>query len=446
MISVDFVDETSDSVVNYKGQFYGCAIDKSNFNKDNNNLLDLIDKHSKGQLITNNNYCFNDPDKNYYCSYIEKWLPTDGIDRTHFSLAPILNATQAGECCANTECWDGQQCIENQKNDPLAQPIGNNSRCIDGEWTESQVKIDIEDNVQGYCPSETQCLASVLGKDEKQCVEQGAYIDDNYCENGEWASRTKLLALKLLKLKDNDFVLFCDNRENTLNNLQYMTQSNDVVENILTNMQTNNFCILKANSKVVAATSINKKLEDVPSNTLNIFGVADCNNALKFNDNQYHSCDETNRVWHNKKFNSFIYSSNAISIPLEQEQESYIKNIIDGVVDYLKASLIAPVDNSYLKIIKKFNTLYLMEEGGKSIVGSIEGKTLKSLVIKYANFDTDVCKWIDQFSQVKKSEISSGISCKNETKNYYVLAQGSQFTTINPEAIWPDLTSKLRLT
>ena len=65
---------------------------------------------------------------------------------------------------------------------------------------------------------------------------------------------------------------------------------------------------------------------------------------------------------------------------------------------------------------------------------------------KYANFDTDVCKWIDQFSQVKKSEISSGISCKNETKNYYVLAQGSQFTTINPEAIWPDLTSKLRLT
>ena len=66
------------------------------------------------------------------------------------------------------------------------------------------------------------------------------------------------------------------------------------------------------------------------------------------------------------------------------------------------------------------------------------------MVIEYRNFDTDICELVEQFSQAKK-DVSSGISCKKEGNNYYVLVQGSQFTNINPESIWPDLTSKLRL-
>ncbi|MDP3765005.1 MAG: hypothetical protein Q8R04_00680 [Nanoarchaeota archaeon] len=447
--SVSFVEGTDDSVINFKGQFHGCAIDKTNFNKNNDNLLSLTDKHTNGPLITNHPYCFNDPERNFYCSYTEKWLPTDGTDKTHFSLAPVLNFQQQGGCCASSECWDGEKCIDNQRGDPLAQPTGNNSRCIDGEWTESEVKVSIGEDTSGYCPKKTQCLANVFGRDEKaQCFESGQYISDNYCEDGQWSTRTKLLALKLLKLKSDDFTLFCDNRENTLNNLQYLTESNEIVANILTNIQTNNFCVLKTGSTIIAASSINKNLEEVPENTLNIFGITSCDDAL-IDDGQYHSCDATNKVWFNKQLKSFVYSSTAITVPSEQESpisfEEFIGNPIKNIIASIKRLITSPpFDESYLKGIKKFDKLYITQQGSKLIRGSIEGGQFKNAIIEYTGFDTDICKFAEQFSQAK-GDVSSGISCKKEGNNYYVLVQGSQFTNINPEIIWTDLTSKLRL-
>ncbi|MBI2656378.1 hypothetical protein HYX03_01410, partial [Candidatus Woesearchaeota archaeon] len=399
-------------------------------------------------LITNHDYCFNDPENNYYCSYAEKWLPTDGSDRTHFSLAPIPNPRQKGECCSQNECWGGNSCIENQKANPLAQPI-NGLRCIDGLWQNSTLKQTSDGTTSGYCPSNAQCLLSVFGKDESsQCIESGNYIDDNYCENGGWSSRTKLLALQLLKLKSGDFMLFCDNRENTLNNLQYLTESNEIVSNVLTNLKTNNFCILKTGSKVVAAASINKNLEDVPSSSLNIFGVANCNDGL-IDDGQYHSCDYSNKVWFNKRLKSFIYSRDIITVPPEQDQitsfEEFIGNPIKNIIDAIKRLVTSPpFDESYLKGIKKFDKLYMAQQGTTSVRGSMEGVKFKNIIIEYIGFETDICKFVEQYNQAKK-DASSGISCKNEGNNYYVLAQGSQFTNINPESIWTDLTAKLRL-
>ncbi len=446
IISVDFVDDTGDSIVNYNGEFHGCAIDKTNFNKNNDNLLNLVDKHTGGALVTNHDYCFNDPERNYFCSYTEKWMQTDGADKTHFSVAPLANADQLADCCAQGECWDGSSCVENQKANPLAQPIGNNSRCIDGEWTESELRVTFYGGASGYCPKKTQCLANIFGKDiESQCFESGQYFDDNYCEDGEWSTRTKLLALKLLKLKSGDFTLFCDNKENTLNNLQYLTDSNEVVANILTNLKTNNFCVLKTGSKIIAATSINKNLEEIPESSLNIFGVTSCDDAL-IDNGQYHSCDATNKAWFNMRLKSFIYSQSSITVPSEQEIsfDEFLGNPIKSIIDSIKRLITPPFDESYIKGIKKFDKLYMTQQGNKAIIGSIEGKTFKNAVIEYRNFETDICKLVEQFSQAKK-DASSGISCKKEGNNYYVLVQGSQFTNINPEAIWSDLTAKLRL-
>ena len=449
VLSISFVDGTDNSVVNFNGEFHGCAIGKSNFPKPNDDLSNLIDKHTGGPLVTNHDYCFNDPEKNFYCSYIEKWLQTDGSDRTHFTFAPILNVNQQGGCCATSECWDGEKCIENQRGDPLAQPVGNNSRCIDGEWTESELRIAFDEGASGFCPKKSQCLANVFGKDEQnQCFESGQYIDDNYCEEGQWSSRTKLLALKLLKLKSDDFTLFCDNRENTLNNLQYVSDSNEIVANILTNIQTNNFCILKSDKAVIAATSINKNLEEIPKDSLNIFGVTSCDATL-IDNGQYHSCDASNKVWYNKRLKSFIYSSTAITVPSEQESpisfEEFIGNPIKNIIASIKRLITSPpFDESYVKGIKKFDKLYITQQGSKSIRGSIEGAQFKNAIIEYQNFDTDICKFAEQFSQAKQ-DVSSGISCKKEGNNYYVLVQGSQFTNINPESIWIDMTSKLRL-
>ena len=447
IISIDFVEDTDESVVNFNGEFHGCAIDKANFNAANDNLLTLADKHSGGPLIMNHDYCINDPENSFYCSYTEKWVSTDGADKTHFSLAPIPNPNQQAECCAKDECWDGQQCVGNQRSNPLSQPIGDNLRCIDGEWTKSEPKFTPDNSASGFCPNNTQCLVSVFGADN-QCIETNKYINDNYCENGQWSSRTKLIALKLLKIKSGDYTIFCDTRENTLNNLQYLTESNEVVANVLTNLQTNNFCILKTGGKIIAATSINKNLEDIPANGLNIFGVTSCNNAL-IDDGQYHSCDTTNKAWFNKRLKSFIYSTTAITIPSELNPlssfEEFISNPIKSIIESIKRLITTPpFDESYLRDIKKFDKLYMTEQGTQSIRGSIEGANFKNAVIEYNGFDTDICALVDKFSQSKK-DISSGISCKKEGDVYYVLAQGSQFTNINPAVIWPDLTAKIRL-
>lgn len=443
--SISFVEGTDDSVVNYNGEFHGCALDKSNFNRNNDDLPNLADVHTAGQLITNHNYCFNEPENNYYCSYTEKWLPTEGADKTHVSFAPLNNPKQTAECCAKTECWDGSQCIANQKSNPLAQPIGNSSRCIDGEWTESEIKVSVDGNVPGYCPSGTQCLANAFGAGENnQCINSSSYIGDNYCENGVWSSRTKLLALKLLKIRSGDFTLFCDSRENSLNHLQYLTGSGEIVSNVLSNLQVNNFCVLKTGSNIIAATSINKNLEDVPASSLNIFGVTDCGRAL-IDDGQYHSCDGTNKAWFNKRLKSFIYSSGAITVPSDQESSSFIVNLIKSIIDSIKRLISPPpFDESYVGGINKFNKIYMAQQGDKIIRGTVKGATFKNAVIEYTGFDTDICNFVGQYSQAK-SDVSSGISCKKEGNTYYVLAQGGQLTNINPESIWPDLTSKLRL-
>ncbi|MEK9195533.1 MAG: hypothetical protein AAB975_04095, partial [Patescibacteria group bacterium] len=336
VISISFVEGTDDSVVNGNGQFHGCEIDKTNYNKANDNLLNIVDLHAGVSLIKNDNYCSNDPEKNYYCSFTEKWLPTDFADRTHFSLAPVQNPKQLGECCAQVQCWDGQACVENQANKPLVQPI-EGFRCINGQWTTAEPKLSPDETIAGFCPKPTQCLVNVFASKD-QCIDSGQYTGDNYCENGNWSSRTKLLALKLLKLKTGDYTLFCDSRENTLNNLKYLTESKELVANVLTNIQTNNFCILKTANKVVAATSINKDVETIGS-SLDIFGVTSCNDAL-IDDSQYHPCDNTNRVWYNKNLKSLIYSVTPITIPAEADQlgsfEEFILNPIKSIIAAIK--------------------------------------------------------------------------------------------------------------
>ncbi|MEK6984487.1 MAG: hypothetical protein AABX33_07980 [Nanoarchaeota archaeon] len=608
-ISVDFVKSTDNSVINYNGEFHGCAIDRRNFNTNNDNLLALRDKHTNNQLITNHVYCFNDPESNYYCSYSEKWLPTEGTERIRLSTAPASSGTSTSgtvitkvdppllgsatytpsnknplepfirmnnlfrgsaadpvivqqgqtvklevgvnkvispsypirvyvtkkrgseniwdrsvygdgigfirdgqkfevtvqpgqtsawptglyslyviigeslpqlssseelffevrpgsasstqtttssplatplpsECCPQDQCWNGASCISNQRNEPQAQPL-NGQRCIDGNWVRSILKFTPDRSKSGYCPRETQCLVDPLAAESAQCIEQNQYIEDNYCENGQWSSRTKLLALKLLKLKGGDFTLFCDTKENTLNNLQYISESGEIVANVLTNLQTNNFCVLKSGSIIIAATSINRNLEDVPANSFNILGVTNCNNAL-IDDGQYHSCDATNKAWFNKRLKSFIYSATPITIPEEENPlasiDEFITNPIKAVIDAIKRLVTTPpFDGSYVNAIRKFDRLYMTQQGSRIIRGALEGESFKNSVIEYLGFTTNICNFADTFNQARR-DASSGISCRMDNSNYYILVQGSKLTSLNPEIIWPDLTSKLRLT
>lgn len=314
-------------------------------------------------------------------------------------------------------------------------------RVADGQGTIQ--KCNPDEDACGYCSEETQCLVNPLAT-EKQCISSGEYVGDNYCENGLWSTRTKLLALRLLGLaQSEDHILFCDDKENTLNNLQYITDSGEVASSIINNLDANNFCVLKTKDKIIVATSINKDIEQV-RNGFNIFGVASCSNANS--DGNYYSCDTSNKVWYNKKLKSVMYSATSITLASSQTQPTSLSDIIKNIIDKIKALITKPpFDESYVKSIKRFDKLYLAKQGTKSIRGAMEGKNLKNAFIEYINFDKiNICSYTDGFNK-EGNFVLSGISCKKDGNNYYVLAQGSKLTSFNPENIWADLTAKLRL-
>ena len=147
-----------------------------------------------------------------------------------------------------------------------------------------------------------------------------------------------------------------------------------------------------------------------------------------------------------KKLKSLIYSATPISITPAQETSSSLSDAIRNLIERIR-SLISPppFDDSYINSIKRFDRLYLAKQGSKLVNGAIEGQGVSNLVIEYRNFDsTDICAYVNSFNRAYRYTLS-GISCRKDGNNYYVLAQGNQLTSFNPENVWADLTAKLRL-
>ena len=121
-------------------------------------------------------------------------------------------------------------------------------------------------------------------------------------------------------------------------------------------------------------------------------------------------------------------------------------NIIKAIIDIIKRLIIPPpFDESYVQSIKRLDKIFLAQQGAKSIRGAIEGKTFKNAVIEYNSFDKiNICSYVNTFNQADSFTLS-GMSCKKEGDNYYVLAQGSELTSFNPESVWADLKAKLRI-
>ena len=75
------------------------------------------------------------------------------------------------------------------------------------------------------------------------------------------------------------------------------------------------------------------------------------------------------------------------------------------------------------------------------------------MVLEYRNFNTDICKFVEDYEKNvvlkgnTKPKDSSGMECRKEGNAHYVLVQGSglPFQNLNPESIWTDLTSELRV-
>lgn len=258
---------------------------------NNDYLLDLkddVNSHDHASaatpLINDKGYCSlvdinNDNDYDYYCGFNEVWNPLpleSNITAVNFTLkflpeedwwdirgknGLVSPSVQIAGCCDVNECWNGDVCVPSDYNDthPVMYPNISSRvgyRCVGGDWTWQEPKWDWDDNDEryGYCPSDSQCLVDYLGSGDlnnqpgeysqtdkyanseevfggrtnnPMCIDDGQYIQDHYCDNGEWRTRTSFLIDKMLSFVDDGdtFTFYCDSFDSTHNFKDYNTSS-----------------------------------------------------------------------------------------------------------------------------------------------------------------------------------------------------------------------------
>lgn len=450
VLSGDFPRNESD-VVNYNGTFYGCKIDAKNYIDGNEGLLNIGDQHTGDPLINNTGYCHTLAGGYYYCAYTEKWT-AGGEAQMKLSYVPwnetnTTNTTwrEAG-CCETDKCFNGTACIKTQIND-TQNPGYKGYRCIDGEWSKARKVCTPDGDTCGYCPRNNQCLVNLQGNFQDndnpngnpQCISDGQYIKDDYCENGNWTSRTKWIALQLLDLATSDYALFCGNYEKVLNYLDYVVKDAKIARNYAS--ETNNYCVLTHSGVVVFGTSLNN--ESDASKFDDVIGES-CSSVTQ-EDGLYHPCSQSYRAWYNKKLKSAIYSKSQIQLSDSSGKfQQYLGIPFADLIKTLSQKVANPYDSSFINTTLKFRNLYVAEQSQKSVLGTIHGELYKTLGLRYLNFNTDVCKLAGEYNK-SNSDIMSGIFCSKESNGYYVLAQGNIFTALDPANIWPDMTGKLRM-
>ena len=94
----------------------------------------------------------------------------------------------------------------------------------------------------GYCYENSQCILNPTqidfsgGADNAtdiedpyinsvRCVEAGDFVGDHYCDEGEWITRTSMIAGQMINIAEgggyDEYTLFCDKYESVLNYFDY---------------------------------------------------------------------------------------------------------------------------------------------------------------------------------------------------------------------------------
>lgn len=357
-------------------------------------------------------------------------------------------------------------------------------------------RFNWDKSAEGYCDTNSQCLVNpeslnqnmeemaeidfveALGNDI-DCIDNGTFIGDHYCENGAWTTRTKLIALQLLQSTENydqnDYVLFCDSFENTLNQYNYeivtiygANQAGDYLDENCEILNTpipctNKVCVLKYknpeedNYRVAIGTSLNNEINQPESySILELFkrdlhycdGVED--------DGTFHHCDDTYYdAWFNKNLNSIIFSKDIITLSeldFWQKFLIFLRNPFNNIFDIILTTIRPSYPGGgefiyeFIENTTDFDRIYLQKKDTKSIKAITEEikeptKSNKFLSITYEGFEnTDICESIDAYN--KKLPPPRYINCDLDNEIYYV----ETLSEIDGEIdVWPYLTSKLRI-
>ncbi|MBT7903476.1 hypothetical protein HN587_06455 [Candidatus Woesearchaeota archaeon] len=347
-------------------------------------------------------------------------------------------------------------------------------RCINGDWKLSKIKYSPYRDQAGFCPNETMCYAGALSSSsenescevDKVCFESGGWSnkfspslqsemsESFYCYNGEWTTRTKSIAMQLLKIAENsnNFTLFCDEFKLTLIpgqkgyrglELPEELYSSQLIENFFKNKQgaglgytsTNNtvneFCVLNMDEKVIVGVSLNV----LPNETIGDEGLSFWK-ILRGEDNyceeamtseNYTSCDSVQDVFYDSKLNSVIFTKNGQKVPQLSEKTfldetiEVLRNLLDRILkvfgitatgsQYSKTAHEMADSNAFISDTGDFDKLFISSHPGpnnkpKTIRAVHEytynknhnggdGGVIDFIEVQYDNYKTNICDYFD---------------------------------------------------
>ncbi len=461
------------------GRLSVCIFNEGNYHDDLEWLKDITDTHTGKSVINNVPYCTVDRYYEYYCDYDGHWKMTPGgLNVSNLVYLPKdwqTSGIPTAGCCEPDTCWNGSECFHNQarynRPDDRANPIRTGPddpftgyRCADGKWIWSTLKKDLEGH-SGYCPRNEDCLVKVDGNYEDngnttgnpQCIHSGQYIEDNYCQDGEWQSRTKLLALSLISIAgSSDHELYCGPYEDILNYYDYTTENlylsvlnffEDPAQTVYDGLPIiNNLCLLKTEDNLMIAASMNQFVEyDHAAELFPDFGSCSPQSSSQFS-----SCskDPQDRAWINPEKNLILYAKDPIAVPTMDYDSLYQANInprltsLKGILKSNKPTSTFSYD--FLEDGLRMDYLYSAKKGQQEVFATYDDL---NIIASYKNIpEVDACAIIAAYNETHRSEnINSRAACSRSGNTYNMILAGSDFLNIKPKQIWSDLTGELRL-
>ena len=501
----------NEKVININGEFLGCNLDATK--RDEETLLNIGETGTANNIIkkgtpeNNKQYCSKAGSNPYYiCSFKDRWKSLESHSKdTHinqndekesqtgyaskeYGLSDHPITATDKECCPSNpsnECWNGNNCMElnsefddnGNKDDGvyLCKPDGQKTR-----WIVMHPKIPLKGGDKGYCDTDNQCLVSNDQTESPKCINAGEYYKiknggeiiygDNFCENGEWTSRTKYIAAQLARIAEDanaDYTLYCDSADKVLNSFIGADEKTSVNFNDFNGLTTSNVCVLKKKTsniyEIAIGFALNKEVAQLNTQIKQAFGN-DISCTRDFTQlgttDRFHQCKENdNRLWYNEWLNAMIYSRAGIE---SRNIEGVARSSL-VLVDPPK-KITAPMQPLLDRIPNahpKYNYLYISKINNKNIYGFLEpastGNQYNYLGVMY----DQAVAWPKTICVLANAKAKNGLfeipTADDIGRLHCVQRDGKEFvlSIIQPELIglkyknyfinaFADLTAKLR--
>ncbi|RMD57956.1 hypothetical protein D6825_02445 [Candidatus Woesearchaeota archaeon] len=358
------------------------------------------------------------------------------------------------------------------------------------DWVEFDLVSNWQRSQVGFCKTSSQCLVDNSFNETfdnlpaaywdglrfpsqgPKCIDSGQFILDKFCSQGNWTSRTALLAQQLVALalreSPDNFSLYCDTPFNALHRLNYSTTfgyvpgyfDNSCIQTgffgaINSRGCVNNACVLQFGNRIAFGLSLNSNI-DSPNSFLHALNlpVDSCQNAIN-DDGDYDSC--AGSVWYNWNLNSLIYAPGVSALPgIDSTSLLFFSRphelLRRYVFDYVHSPGVREFDYSFFNATPLFDFVYIAKKGlGLSYGFKEENVTLSQIDYAgwyYSNIDfpAGTC---ERFIKNADPSVRSHCKVQPSDSEYYIVAHKTPplgtFSRQSLVDLWPDLTGKLRV-